>query len=99
MRHLRTVLRLGNGGAHCGLISDASIPTYVLTHWGRDRRRDPGLPLPWLIKAQTADTAALYGFQDRGRIESGLHADLKIIDCDRLAVRPPKMVRDLPASG
>ena len=99
MDHPQTVLGLGDGGAHCGLISDASIPTYVLTHWGRDRRRGPGFPLPWLVKAQTADTAALYGFSDRGRLAPGLRADINIVDFDRLRLRPPAMVHDLPAGG
>ena len=99
MDHPRTVLGLGDGGAHCGLISDASIPTYVLTHWGRDRNRGPGFPLPWLVKAQTAETAALYGFSDRGRLQPGLRADINIIDFDRLRLRPPAMVNDLPAGG
>ena len=99
MDHPRTVLGLGDGGAHCGLISDASIPTYVLTHWGRDRRRGPGFPLPRLVKALTADTAALYGFSDRGRLEAGLRADINVIDFDRLRLRPPVMVHDLPAGG
>ena len=99
MDHPRTVLGLGDGGAHCGLISDASIPTYVLTHWGRDRRRGPGFPLPRLVKALTADTAALYGFSDRGRLEAGLRADINVIDFDRLRLHPPVMVHDLPAGG
>ena len=99
MAHPRTVLGLGDGGAHCGLISDASIPTYVLTHWGRDRERGPGFPLPWLVRAQTAETAALYGFADRGRLAPGLRADINIIDFDRLRLRPPEMAHDLPAGG
>ena len=88
MDHPRTVLGLGDGGAHCGLISDASIPTYVLTHWGRDRSRGPGFPLPRLVKAQTAETAALYGFSDRGRLEPGLRADINIIDFEQPPAPP-----------
>ena len=99
MAHPRTVLGLGDGGAHCGLISDASIPSYVLTHWGRDRSRGPGFPLPWLVRAQTAGTAALYGFADRGLLAPGLRADINVIDFDGLRLRPPEMVRDLPAGG
>src|SRR5271170_7548481 len=56
-----TVLSLSDGGAHCGVICDASMPTYLLTHWVRDRNRGGRIPLELAIKRQTSDTAALYG--------------------------------------
>jgi N-acyl-D-aspartate/D-glutamate deacylase len=90
---------LGDAGAHCGMICDGSFPTFLLSHWGRDRKRGAGLPLEWLVKRQTADTAALVGLCDRGTIAPGLRADLNLIDWDALALRPPEMVFDLPAGG
>ncbi|MDX1650128.1 MAG: amidohydrolase family protein, partial [Myxococcota bacterium] len=90
---------LGDAGAHCGMICDGSFPTYLLTHWSRDRTRGPRLPLPWLVKRQTADTAALVGLHDRGRIAPGLRADLNLIDADALQLRHPEVVFDLPAGG
>ena len=97
--HSRAALGLSDGGAHCGVICDASIPTYMLTHWVRDRARGERLPLEWVVKRQTADTAALYGLGDRGRIASGMKADLNVIDFDKLTLHAPKIAFDLPADG
>lgn len=97
--HPRTNIGLGDGGAHCGAICDASIPTFMLTHWVRDRARGDRLPLERVVRRQTRDTALLYGFADRGLIAPGMKADLNIIDFDRLAIASPRMVRDLPARG
>jgi N-acyl-D-amino-acid deacylase len=99
MVHPRTVLGLSDGGAHCGLICDASMPTYLLTHWARDRERGPRLDLEQVVRLQTARTAAVYGFDDRGTIEPGKRADLNVIDFDGLALCAPEMVFDLPAAG
>jgi N-acyl-D-aspartate/D-glutamate deacylase len=96
--HPLTVPGLGDAGAHCGLICDGSFPTTLLTHWGRDRDRDR-LPVEWLVKRQTADTADLVGLGDRGRLRPGLRADLNLVDFDRLQVEPPQIVHDLPAGG
>src|SRR3546814_1170390 len=79
-----TVHGLSDGGAHCGLICDASTPTYMLTHWARDRKRGEKLPLEWLVKRQTSETADFFGFHDRGRLAPGKKADLNLIDFDRL---------------
>jgi N-acyl-D-aspartate/D-glutamate deacylase len=68
-----TLLGLGDGGAHCGQIVDAGLPSYMLSHWARDRRRGPGLPLPQLVKMQTSETADFFGFRDRGRLKPGRH--------------------------
>jgi N-acyl-D-amino-acid deacylase len=94
-----TLLGLSDGGAHCGAIVDASVPTFMLTHWGRDRSRGPGLPLPQLVKMQTSETAEFFGFTDRGRLAPGLRADLNLIDFDRLCLHQPEVVADLPAGG
>jgi N-acyl-D-aspartate/D-glutamate deacylase len=97
--HPRAALGLGDGGAHCGTICDSGTPTYMLTHWVRDRSRGERLPLEWVVKRQTADTARLYGLGDRGLIAAGMKADLNVIDFERLRQRPPRVVYDLPASG
>ncbi|MFC3226997.1 amidohydrolase family protein [Marinibaculum pumilum] len=99
MLHPHTVLGLGDGGAHCGIICDGSFPTTMMTHWGRDRTRGPKLDLPWIVKAQTSDTAAAVGLQDRGLLKPGYKADINLIDFDRLTLRPPHMIYDLPAGG
>ncbi len=99
MLHPRTVLGLSDGGAHCGLICDASMPTYLLTHWVRDRRRGERIPLEQAVRLQTANTAALWGLTDRGTIEAGKKADLNLIDLDALHLDAPEMVFDLPAGG
>jgi N-acyl-D-amino-acid deacylase len=94
-----TLLGLSDGGAHCGAIVDASMPTFMLQHWGRDRSRGPGLPLPHLVKMQTSETADFFGFADRGRLAPGLRADVNLIDFDGLRLHQPEVVHDLPAGG
>ncbi|ARR54730.1 amidohydrolase [Rhizorhabdus wittichii DC-6] len=93
-----TVLGLGDGGAHCGLICDASFPTWMLTHWGRDRRGER-LPIGEIVRALTSDTAEAVAMHDRGRLAAGAKADLNLIDMGRLRLRPPAMRWDLPAGG
>jgi N-acyl-D-amino-acid deacylase len=97
--HPQAVLGLSDGGAHCGLICDASMPTFMLTHWVRDRSRGPRLPLEFVVRAQTRETARLFGLLDRGEVAPGMLADLNVIDFDALALDAPEMVYDLPASG
>lgn len=99
IEHPHTLIGLADGGAHSGIICDASFPTTLLSLWGRDRSRGPKIDLPWLVKAQTADTAAAYGLRDRGRIEPGLRADLNLIDFPNLRCRRPELISDLPAGG
>ena len=99
MLHPNTILGISDGGAHCGMICDASAPTYLLAHFVRDRSRGPRIKLEHAIRMQTRDTAELYGFNDRGLIKPGLRADLNLIDMARLALPSPQMVYDLPASG
>ena len=99
MLHPNTVLGISDGGAHCGMICDASAPTYLLQHFVRDRVRGPRIGLEQAVRLQTANTAALYGFHDRGRLAPGLRADLNVIDLERLALPMPEMVYDLPANG
>ena len=94
-----TIMSLSDGGAHCGVICDAGMPTYLLTHWVRDRQRGPRIPLELAVKRQTMDTAALYGMTDRGVLAPGMKADINVIDFDNLRLHPPEMVFDLPANG
>jgi N-acyl-D-amino-acid deacylase len=93
------VVGLNDGGAHCAFICDASIPTYMLTHWARDRQRGPRLPLPEVVRRLTSQPAALYGLKDRGTLAPGRRADLNVIDYDALRLAPPRAVNDLPAGG
>ena len=99
MIHPNTILGISDGGAHCGVICDASAPTYLLTHWVRDRDRGPRIGLEHAIRMQTRETAELYGFLDRGLIAPGMRADMNLIDMAALALPSPELVRDLPASG
>jgi N-acyl-D-amino-acid deacylase len=97
--HPRGALGLSDGGAHTGTICDASMPTFMLTHWTRDRSRGETLPLPYIVKKQTHDTARLYGLTDRGTVEAGALGDLNLIDYDALTLGSPFVQRDLPAGG
>ena len=98
MQSPHTLIGLGDGGAHVGLISDGSYPTYLLAHWGRDRAAGR-LDLSWLVKRHTSDNARAVGLLDRGQIAPGYKADLNVIDFDRLRVEAPVMKWDLPAGG
>jgi N-acyl-D-amino-acid deacylase len=94
-----TTLGLSDGGAHCGLICDASMPSYMLAHWVRDRSRGERMPVETAIRLQTSDTAKLYGLGDRGVLAPGMKADVNVIDLDALRLHAPQMVFDLPAGG
>ncbi len=94
-----TVLGVADGGAHVGVICDASSPTSLLTLWGRDRTRGPRLPLEFLVAKQTRGTAEAYGLLDRGLLAPGHKADINVIDFDALALKRPEVVYDLPAGG
>ena len=99
MRHAGAVLGLGDGGAHCGTICDGSYPTFMLTHWVRDRTRGERLPLPLVVKWLSHDTARTVGLLDRGTIAPGSKADLNVIDMDRLLLHAPEVTHDLPGGG
>jgi N-acyl-D-amino-acid deacylase len=94
-----TLLGLSDGGAHCASIVDAGVPSFMLSHWARDRRRGPKLPLEFLVKRQTSETADFFGLPDRGRLAVGLRADINLIDFDRLRLYQPELVHDMPAGG
>jgi N-acyl-D-aspartate/D-glutamate deacylase len=97
--HPNAVLGLSDGGAHCGVICDASIPTFMLSHWARDRDRGAKLPLELVVSKLTRQTANLYGFGDRGVVAPGYKADLNVIDFDGLALKLPELVFDLPGGA
>lgn len=94
-----TIVGLGDGGAHCGQICDASMTTFMLTHWTRDRTVGGKFPVEWAVRRLTSETADFFGFKDRGRLAPGLKADVNIIDYDALEIRRPEVIFDLPAGG
>jgi N-acyl-D-aspartate/D-glutamate deacylase len=97
--HPKAVLGLSDGGAHCGIICDASMPSFLLTHWVRDRARGERVPLEWAVRAQTRNTAELFDLNDRGVLAPGYKADVNLIDFEGLALHAPQMAFDLPANG
>lgn len=93
-----TIIALGDGGAHYGLICDASYSTFALTHWARDRK-EGRFELPWIVRELTRKPALAVGLSDRGLIRPGMKADLNVVDFDRLALRRPEVRADLPGGG
>lgn len=98
-RHERTRMGLADGGAHVGSICDGSTPTFMLTFWARDRIRGDRMPLEWVVKRQTRDTALHYGLADRGLLAPGHRADVNVIDHDGLGVDAPRLANDLPGGA
>ncbi len=96
--HPTSAWGLGDGGAHCGTTCDASTPTFMLTHWARDRDHDQ-LPLEWVVRKMTSETASLYGLGDRGVVAPGMRADLNVIDHAGLQLHAPEMAYDLPGDA
>ena len=99
MQHPNVIFGLSDGGAHCGVIADAGMPTFILTHWGRDRTKGERFPLEFLVRKLTRDTALAYGLADRGQLKQGLLADVNVIDFDNLRLYRPEAIYDLPAGG
>jgi N-acyl-D-aspartate/D-glutamate deacylase len=97
--HPLSVLSLSDGGAHCGFIADASTPSFMLSHWVRDRDRGPRMRLETVVQRMTSDTAQVYGLSDRGTVKPGMKADLNLIDFDNLELLAPEMLFDLPGGG
>jgi len=98
-QHPGTRMGLADAGAHCGVVCDGGTPTFMLTHWTRDRTRGPKLPLEHVVHRQTQQTAELYGLGDRGAVLPGLRADLNVIDYDHLTFGAARMAHDLPAGA
>lgn len=99
MEHPQALYGLSDGGAHVGTVCDASMPTYMITHWTRDRTRGRKLDLPTVVRMLTGAQADYLGMSDRGYLKEGLKADINIIDLDSLQMEPPHMEQDLPAGG
>jgi len=98
MRHPTTVLGLGDGGAHVSMICDAGYPSFLLGYWARDRA-GARLTLEEAVRLLTSGPAGLYGLRDRGVVAPGRKADLNVIDVDRIGLRWPEVVHDLPAGA
>ncbi len=94
-----TIMGLGDGGAHVCSVCDEGAPTYLLSHWGRDRSRGDKLPIEFLVKKHTSVSAMGYGLRDRGLLKPGFKADINVIDFDELALLNTEVVYDLPAGG
>ncbi|MBM3338931.1 MAG: amidohydrolase family protein [Betaproteobacteria bacterium] len=99
MTHPYSLLGLGDGGAHNGYICDSSFPTFLITHWARDRKRGAQLRLEDLVRAQSYNNAQALGLRDRGLIATGMKADLNLVDFERLRLTMPEQVSDLPGGG
>jgi N-acyl-D-aspartate/D-glutamate deacylase len=99
MQHPNVLFGLSDGGAHCGVIADAGMPTFIITHWARDRAKGAQFPLEFLVRKLSSDTARAYGLHDRGELRPGLLADVNVIDFERLRLFRPEAIHDLPAGG
>jgi N-acyl-D-aspartate/D-glutamate deacylase len=99
LEHPDSAFGLGDGGAHCGAICDASMSTFLLSHWARDRKRGPRLPVEWAVRKMTRETARLYGLADRGELAPGQKGDANVIDFARLSLGLPELVHDLPGGA
>jgi N-acyl-D-amino-acid deacylase len=99
MEHPNVLFGLSDGGAHCGVIADAGMPSFILMHWARDRTKGEKFPLEFLVRKLSSDTARAYGLHDRGELRPGLLADINVIDFENLKLHRPEAVFDLPAGG
>ena len=99
LTHPAAINGLSDGGAHVRMICDASIPTYLLTHWARDRTRGPRISVEEAVRLQTTATAEVLGLTDRGSIAEGMRADINVIDFNNLRLLAPHAENDLPAGG
>ena len=99
LEHPNVLFGLSDGGAHCGVIADAGMPTFIMTHWGRDRTKGDKLELEFIVKSLTSETAQAFGMFDRGLLREGMIADINVIDFDALRLHRPEAIFDLPAGG
>jgi len=99
MEHPNVLFGLSDGGAHCGVIADAGMPTFILTHWGRDRTKGSRFPIEFLVRKLSSDTARAYGMNNRGVLKSGYLADVNVINFEKLLLYRPEAVYDLPTGG
>jgi N-acyl-D-aspartate/D-glutamate deacylase len=99
MAHPLTILGLGDGGAHYGVICDTSFTTFTLSYWTRDVAEDRRFPVEWAIAQLSRKPAETVGLLDRGLLAPGYRADLNVIDMGRLALGRPFPKYDLPGGG
>ena len=99
LKHPHVKIGLGDGGAHLGLFQEAGCPTYMLSHYVRDRSAGPKLSLELAVKMQTSETANVFGFTDRGVLAPGKKADVNVIDLAILELSKPEIVSDLPTGA
>lgn len=99
LAHPASLVGLADGGAHSGMICDTGQPTFLLTHWGRDRSRGPRFAMAEVVRRLSGEPAAVFGLGDRGRLAPGLRADVNVIDPAGLGLLPPRVARDLPAGA
>jgi N-acyl-D-aspartate/D-glutamate deacylase len=97
LTHPRALMGLSDAGAHVGTVCDASMPTFLLQHWARDRPH--GLPLERVVQMQARDTARFIGLRDRGTLEVGMRADINVVELPAISLGKPTVARDLPAGG
>ena len=96
LTHPQMMLGLGDSGAHVGQIMDASLPTFFLSHWVRDRGV---FSLEDAVRRLTSDTAAVFGIENRGVVSAGAFADLNVFDLDALQLPLPEYVHDFPGGA
>jgi N-acyl-D-amino-acid deacylase len=99
LEHPNVLFGLSDGGAHCGVIADAGMPTFIMTHWGRDRTKGDLMSLEFIVQSLTSKTAQAYGMYDRGELSEGMIADINIIDFESMRLYRPEAIFDLPAGG
>lgn len=97
--HPRSLFGLSDGGAHCGVLCDASVPTYMMSYATRDRLAGDRLSVEFVVHKLTQNSATAYGLTDRGVIAPGYQADFNLIDYEKLSLQSPEMVYDLPGNG
>ena len=99
LEHPNVLFGLSDGGAHCGVIADAGMPTFIMTHWGRDRTKGEKMELEFIVKSLTSETAKAFGMYDRGQLSEGMIADINIIDFETMRLHRPEAIFDLPTGG
>ena len=97
--HPNTLIGLGDGGAHVGIMCDATDMVHTLTHWTRDRTRGPKHRIEEVVRRLTSANAEAIGLRDRGRIAASMRADINVVDYEALQLQVPEVRYDLPAGG
>jgi len=96
LRHPRTLATFSDSGAHVSQICDASLQTYVLAHWVRERR---AMTMEHAVRKMTFDIACFFGLGGRGLLREGYAADVVVFDPETVAPDMPSLVSDLPTGA